>query len=417
MKEEGVDPSELPFEEETTQESEARLARRRTNQRRVILGAGAFILLGLAIQFVAPYLAPLAIHEGPMVQQPTQTSAIIVWTQNHDVPAALSLTRPDGSTERVAAAGSGDDRRVELTGLSAGTAYGYSISANGKELAAGTVTAAKPRGRPFSFVVLGDTGRATQSQFRIGARIAAQHPDFVVHTGDVVYPRGLRRDYYERFFQPYRALLREVPMWPSLGNHDVRDNGGAPFREVFDLPRNGPAGLTPENNYWFDFSDARFVVIDSNVPEATLHDVVAPWVRAVFAAPDAPRWRFAAFHHPPYTAGKYAKSVPETRTLVPAFEEAHIAIVFNGHDHLYERSKPLLDGKIVAPGAGVVYVVSGAGGADLYTFKTPQSQPAWLAAGRDDIHSYTTVTINGDSLKLVQTDVDGHLIDEAAWTR
>lgn len=417
MKHDEHDEGELPFEEETPDDLEARWARKRAGQRRVLLGVGVFLLLGLGLQFLAPLLAPLAIREGPMLQQPTETSAVLVWTQNHDRPTTIRVKTAGGDDVPAVVTGTGRARRVALTGLIPATAYEYTISAGDKRLAGGRFHTAKPRGQAFSFIVFGDTGKATQGQFRIGARIAAESPDFIVHTGDVVYPDGSRDDYYQRFFQPYRTVLRDVALWPSLGNHDVRDYEGEPYREVFDLPANGPAGLPSEHNYWFDYADARFVVIDSNLSEGVLRDTIAPWVAGVFGEPTTPTWRFAVLHHPPYTAGKHRPSEEVARTLVPEFEKAGIAAVFSGHDHLYERSKPLRGGRIVTPQEGIVYIVSGAGGANLYSFQSSESQPAWLAAGRDDVHSYTRITIDGDRLTLVQIDADGRILDETSWTR
>ena len=62
---------------------------------------------------------------------------------------------------------------------------------------------------------------------------------------------------------PYAKLLRFVPFYPSLGNHDVKTDDGAPWLRAFVLPENGPDGVDPERFYWFDYGDARFVALDT----------------------------------------------------------------------------------------------------------------------------------------------------------
>jgi len=53
--------------------------------------------------------------------------------------------------------------------------------------------------------------------------------------------------------------------------------------------------------------------------------------------------------------------------LVPLFEQYGVDMVFNGHDHHYERTCPIRAGQCSsAQEGGVVYYVTGGGGAPLY---------------------------------------------------
>jgi hypothetical protein len=95
---------------------------------------------------------------------------------------------------------------------------------------------------------------------------------------------------------------------------------------------------------------------------------------------------------------------------VPVFEETGVTIVFSGHDHNYQRTKPLHGGAAVESEQGVTYVITGAGGAALYQPK-PKT-PDYLAASNFDRHSFTHVVIDGDELTLRQIDADGEILDE-----
>jgi hypothetical protein len=79
--------------------------------------------------------------------------------------------------------------------------------------------------RPFSFVVIGDTGEGDASQhvLRDSLLRAANAPDvrFVVVSSDVVYPTGAMRHYESRFWLPFKGVTK--PVYAIPGNHDWYD--------------------------------------------------------------------------------------------------------------------------------------------------------------------------------------------------
>lgn len=397
-------------------------------RRRVLIGALAFMLAGWLLYFASPWILPLSIVEGPLVQQAQPTSVRIVWYTSRPAKATLELTTP-GGRRSLEAERSGRRARVQVDGLSPGEEYAYRVAGEGRELGAAVVRTAKPPGRPFRFIVFGDSGRASREQFALAARMTGFDPDFLLHTGDLIYGAGQRSRYRARFFVPYREMIARVAFWPSLGNHDVaRPELGAGYREVFELPENGPEGLPPEANYWFDYADARFVVLDSNgderieergergrAREANLRERIAPWIERAFA--DAPPWRIAVFHHPPYTAGAYAGDDDIQRSVVPALERAGVQLVFNGHDHMYQRSHPLRGGAPAPAGRGIVYVVTGAGGAKLYKADPADPRRAWIAALDNSVHSFTLVDADTAAMRLRQVAIDGRVLDDFTLPR
>ncbi len=398
---------------------------------RVLLAAALFIALGAAFWVLRPYLLPVYIAEGPMLQQATADAVSVVWFTSRPATCELELDAPDG--KRVVPAAAQERRHVaRLERFPAGAALRYRIRSEGALLVEATLRTGKPRAEPFSFIVFGDSGRGTSAQFRLARDMYALKPDFVLHSGDLVYPGGERYHYAGRFFRPYEALLAEVPFWPSLGNHDANEPSyGQPFVDVFELPTNGPAGLPAERNYWFDSGPARIVVFDSNLKESELRERVAPWLRDVLSEP-APHWRFVVFHHPPYTIGSHKPDLGIQRIIVPLLEQAGVDIVFNGHDHMYQRTHAMRDGKRLeiaagdggrdagatsAAGAGVVYVISGAGGARLYDLMPREQWPDYFATANNQVHSFTHVRIAGDTLELRQIGLGGVALDEWSFRK
>jgi 3',5'-cyclic AMP phosphodiesterase CpdA len=357
-----------------------------------------------------------------MVQAATQGGATLIWytTQPMDSGACRVSISTHAGERTYAAESVGRRQRVRIDGLAPGQAYPYRIHTSRRTLAEATLRTNKPVDQPFSFLVFGDSGSAARSQYLLAVQMRAPRlqPDFILHVGDLVYSDGTRQRYKDRFFLPYRHLLAEIGFWPTCGNHElVGPDERPPYLDVFELPKNGPPGRPVGREYWFDYGAARFAVVDSNKcsDEATLREQVAPWLRAVLGGSSA-TWKFVALHHPPYTAGtRHAPDERVQRALVPVFEKLGVDIVFAGHNHLYERILPLRDGQVTTPDEGVVYVVTGAGGARLYELPSAQEYPPYLAAAENRRHSFTHVRIDGRRLRLEQIDIDGAMIDE--WTR
>lgn len=381
----------------------------RVSRLRVLRNCVLFIFVAGAAGHWIWTLLPGRWSDGPMLQDVSETAASLVWYTSKPVADQRLVIRV-GAVERTMPVAHEETRhRVRVSGLQPGTTYAYRILTGERTWMSGEFATNKPRGQAFSFVVFGDSGRATAEQFALAAQMQRLTPDFLLHTGDLVYSAGERADFPERFFQPYRELLARVCFWPSLGNHDVSERThGGDYLGVFELPENGPAELDVERHYWFDYADARFVIVDSNADASELEQRVAPWLSACFA--DArDRWRFVVFHHPPYTCGPHGPDERIQRALVPAMEAAGVHMVFSGHDHLYERTAPLRGGQPADD--GVVYIVSGAGGARLYEAAPAAERPSYFLAVNDHVHSFSHVAIEGEALTLRQIDVGGQVID------
>ncbi len=393
--------------------------RGRASPRAVLLGALVFIAVGWAIYLVSPWLLPVRIISGPLVQEAGPDGVTLIWYTSRALRPGECEVLVEGRPERKFAVESDGERgRAQITGLEAGNSYPYRVQLGRRTLAEASFLTNVRSDRPFTFIAFGDSGLGTHAQYLLAAAMRGPEfaPNFILHTGDLVYKHGEWGHYDYRFFAPYRELLARINFWPSLGNHDVMTDGGAPFLGAFDLPRNGPAGLTPESNYWFDYAAARIAVIDSTLPEETLAKAVAPWLKEVFGASSA-TWKFAVMHHPPYTCGGHAADVRIQRAIVPALEEAGVDLVFSGHDHLYERMFPLRGGQVTSDKSGITYIVTGAGGAKLYAAPPPGQRPAYVAVLDNTQPSFTYVQVDGRELRLRQIGLSGRVIDDWKLTK
>ena len=91
----------------------------------------------------------------------------------------------------------------------------------------------------------------------------------------------------------------------------------------------------------------------------------------------------------------------------PIFDQAHVDLVLNGHDHDYERSKPMRAGSVQAsPAEGTIYVVSGGAGAELYENGTD-----FFTQTSASLHSATTVRVRHELMEVQAFDETGAAVD------
>ncbi len=390
----------------------------------------ALVLLAVIGGVIVEQRTRPTLRYGPMVQIPEPGALTIVWGMNSLFSTGTVLLRP-APDQTITASSHCEKGRCEVSfkGLEPGRTYTYEVANDrlilGKTRLAGPfeTKTALPRGRPFRFAAFGDSGNGSNTQTEFAKRIAASKPDVIIHVGDLVYPTGLRSDYLRNFFRPNEEMIRTAPFMPSEGNHDVATEKGEPLLEVFVAPRNGPAGIEPERNYWFDYGDARFVALDSNrveedgaITTEQMKNAVAPWVRKAFTECDA-RWKFVFFHHPYYTGSQHAAEgqayVKEAYRTV--FEVCGVDVVFCGHNHLFERTAPIRGDQVVPDGKGIVYITTGCGGVSRYPEIHPP--PSYMKTYNDKVFSFTQVDLSATRFEMKQIDENGKVIDEYVITK
>lgn len=239
---------------------------------------------------------------------------------------------------------------VTIEGLRPDTTYFYRVELfNGSYSPTLTFATAPAGSEPFRFIVFGDTRTDHPMHSAVAGLIQERAPDFAINTGDLVED-GDNAEMWQTFFEIEHAIMSRMVVWPVMGNHDHRTD------TLYDKFFHVSSGSQTSRWYSFDYSNCHFVVMDSDDDFSTESEQYA-WLDADLSAaasnPDIEHI-FGFYHRPPFSSGWHgSEGLPMEECLHPLCVRHGVEIVFNGHDHDYERST--VD--------GILYIITGGGGA------------------------------------------------------
>jgi 3',5'-cyclic AMP phosphodiesterase CpdA len=241
-------------------------------------------------------------------------------------------------------------------------------------------------------LAIGDFGVGGSTQNSMGAAVRnweEGHPaDILLTLGDNDYTESPSA-FHDNWTASFGWLEPAgVAVAGTLGNHDVRVDGGRYEFDELDMPR---------ARYRRSVGNVDVLLLNSNAAGSLKQ---RDWLRTKLAASTA-RWQIVAFHHPAYTCGGYYGNSSVLSRWVPLFERHGVDLVVSGHDHNYQRFKEH---------RGVRYVVHGGGGAPLYSIRAcPASYPARrVALSR---HGFLYLVASPDAIRGYAVKPTGKVID------
>jgi hypothetical protein len=340
------------------------------------------------------------IARGPYLSVVSRTTAVVSWWTN--IPSAGIVRYGVRALSQHTVHdlhGSVRHHQVRLTGLTAGTAYRYTVGNGSVASPPGTLRTAALPGRTFSFAAIGDFGGASPGEAQNAANIAAAGTSFVQTLGDNIYPSAgapdpnfvtTYSDYDARFFKPFADAIRNQAFFPGIGNQEYYSQGK--FWTTFPMPGSNGAW------YAYNWGNAHIVVLDTELSVAPGSPQYV-FAQRNLATHQNAKWRIVITQRPAYSStSSHSSSRPVRQSLVPLFQKYHVQLVLSGNSHNYERSYPLRAGKRTAN--GVTYVVSGGGGNGHNKFSIPQP---WWSAHRDAVnYEYTRVTVSPTALTVAE---------------
>ncbi len=232
----------------------------------------------------------------------------------------------------------------------------------------------------FRVAVVGDSGFGEEVTRRLGALMATYAPDFVIHTGDLVYNlqenSSPEAGFQTKLFLPFGQVMRLGPFYPTLGNHDLEDAAmaeGEPYGLTAFEPFIDPAlpGAVPDSRGWYAFVQRgiQFVFLNSQVAFGYPgKSEETAWLEARLADPSV-RASIVVLHVPLFNSGRHTlESVPVRQAWGEVIQSANVPLVLSGHDHNYQRFEE----------QGKTYLISGGGSSHLYQVVIPnRNLQAW----------------------------------------
>jgi hypothetical protein len=339
-----------------------------------------------------PFYAGLEL--GPYLQQLSARSVVVVWQTYGEADTSLHFGLTGGSTTVKRNAGLTRRHVVSLSGLAPDTPYTYRWESDGRLGEPGEFRTPVSNPARFSFGVIGDYGIGTPAAAANLRRLSEDSVDFAITTGDNAQIFGREQEYRDYVFGPLLGFMAHRPFWPSIGNHDYY--GLANYLRYFALPNGG-------RYYSFTYGGVLFLSLDSSVFNARQRS----WAREKLRS-SAARCKVAYFHHPLWSSGPGTRGRGwRRRKFVPLLQRGGVDLVLSGHVQNYERSRPLWSGR--RSRRGIVYVVTGGGGAPLTPF-TRKRKPRW-SARRGLFYHRLRVTAGRHRFKVKAIDTAGRTRD------
>lgn len=308
------------------------------------------------------------------VKDPTSTMTV-VWLGGDGTRVYYRPLNPTWGYSKWRSAESESNSVVHVShieGLRGDSGYVFHIEGSEEKYQFRTLPATLSR--EVRFVVGGDIYyyRNHDNLVKMNQVIGDDDPDFVVLGGDIAYTNGSKQaqknrswklNRWEEFFKTMAGTMkgkenRLIPMIPVIGNHDVESHRleGELFYKIFPFPEDEKVYRKMVFGNYLDL-----VLLDTG-HTWPIEGTQTEWLQKSLDDDKAP-YLFAVYHvgaypsHYPYE-GKAPKLL--RKNWSPLFEEAQMTAVFENHNHMLKRTKPM---------NGVVYLGDGSWGA------SPRSMP------------------------------------------
>jgi hypothetical protein len=325
------------------------------------------------LRFQAVENIQVSLERNQYVQNTTDSSVVIRWRTNLPISGSVKYGTTLGTySSSVDSSAVKTDQVIKISGLSPNTKYYYHLSTNGTDTVGRfdstyffkTAPTPGDKSGTVGFWILGDGGQ-------IGTRQTGVHStflnsgfkdsmDMILMLGDNAYNDGTDAEFQTGLFNTQLdSVIRNTPMYSTVGNHEVRYVGAhnvltpetTPYYQIYDFPINGEGGglaSGTESYYSWDYGNVHFMSV--NTEEEDLDSSTSTmwsWCESDLQQ-NTMDWIVVIIHQGPYTKGSHNSDVTSgsdmrhvefRRQFLPLLERYGVDITLGGHSHSYERSK------------------------------------------------------------------------------
>jgi 3',5'-cyclic AMP phosphodiesterase CpdA len=284
----------------------------------------------------------------------------------------------------------------------------------------------KPNAQANQLLMVGDWG---YEDFTAQTRVAAamQHyvrehqltTDALLMLGDNWYgplPGGVAAERWKtQFEEMYPKSVFDCPAYAIPGNHDYQRMPESKVATELEYARKGGTRWTmPALWYRFEFPASHplmtVIALDSNMPNPAAKGVnftLTPaqqqeqlvWLEAELSKPRTTPFLVVMGHHPIFSNGPHGDHKVLMQDWEPLLRKHKAHLYLAGHDHDMQH--------LEFEGHPTSFVVSGGGGADLYTLKIDEAQRGPYAS---KVYGFSHLEVTSDKLTLRHLDEMGRVI-------
>ena len=253
---------------------------------------------------------------------------------------------------------------------------------------------------PLNLVAVGDGAGGLQGATDVGNLIKGMNPDLFLYLGDV-YNAGTYAE-FTNYYEPTLGALKSRTN-PVPGNHE---GGGDQFKGYLDYWNSN------QHYYSFNSGGWHFIALDSTTQfgQTAAGTAQYNWLSQDLQANANTACTLVYFHHPRYGLSVQAGD-PDMQDIWSLMALNGVDVVLNGHQHNYQRWKPLNAGGQIST-VGMIEFVAGAGGHELMGFGTSDNRVA--AQTRTDGALKFSLGATGGSAQYVSTA--GTVLDSTSFS-
>ena len=295
--------------------------------------------------------------------------------------------------------------RAYVNGLTSGTTYYYQVTSGDAKSPIYSFKT-ENKGGEFTFVHASDSQSKAESGYSVYQQalepiVEKYNPAFVLESGDLVDTNYFEDEW--RWFVGYnQKVLVTLPFFPVVGNHEQSTSYPAyALRDHFTVPNEcTDENVTPGTVYSFDYGQAHFVILNSECKGEGL-EAQRAWADKDMSETKQ-KFIIVSMHRGMYGGAGIAEDIKGA--FGELFDKHKVDLVLFGHDHLYIRSKALINGE--ENENGTIQLEAGGCASKQDSAKDLPSYAEITATPGKPVYNIISVTDEKISVQTVTVDIE-----------